>query len=380
MSTSLTSAQQNALIYAPKPFAALSMLSSIFAFYYLIVRHPDKRKKMYHRLVLAAFGNVFVLSFCLLYGYWALPVSTNISGAAGNNVTCAIQGSLYIVTWLAYASYVASFSIYGLYAVKNNFQQDKFQWIEKWIHVCAYAPPVTLLIISGAVKIMNPDSHPVCRVAELHIHKGEPTLVYDVIMTAFVMVDFVTGTTVILYLWRNFSEIQGKVDNYVGIRRLIESARQKRLRDVTIQTGLYLLLFSYGYFVPIVFMWIGMASPATEYYLVIISKCLIASQGFVFTIIYFVLQKPELEVKDVYLAPSLEKRTHTTVSKIRLNAKLPKKTLIFPQFSFRIFDGEPAEDSPWAQYIDVSIAGDNSEFIQSIQDREIDNGLMTSLL
>ena len=65
-----TTTQMRALAYAPKPFAALSFLSSLFGMYYLLIRHPEKRKRMYHRLILSTFVCIMPLSFCLFLGTW----------------------------------------------------------------------------------------------------------------------------------------------------------------------------------------------------------------------------------------------------------------------------------------------------------------------
>ena len=41
-------------------------------------------------------------------------------------------------------------------AVKNNFQEEKYAWMEKWIHVEAYLLPVTLAIVAAVEGWINP--------------------------------------------------------------------------------------------------------------------------------------------------------------------------------------------------------------------------------
>ena len=65
-----TLTQQRALAYALKPFAFLSFCSSIFIIYYLTVKHPERRKRMYHRLMLASFVCFLPLSFAMFVGTW----------------------------------------------------------------------------------------------------------------------------------------------------------------------------------------------------------------------------------------------------------------------------------------------------------------------
>ena len=70
-----TTSEQRALAYAPKPFALLSFLSSLFVMYYLLIRHPEKRKRMYHRLMLSTFGCFLPLSFAIFWGTWVRAIA-----------------------------------------------------------------------------------------------------------------------------------------------------------------------------------------------------------------------------------------------------------------------------------------------------------------
>ena len=367
-----TLAQQRALVYAVKPFAALSILSSMYVFYYLLVRHPEKRSRMYHRLILATFVNLFVNSLATFARSWALPADTNYVGAVGNNVTCSVVGAFFIVTWMTVASYYTSLSIFGLVAVKNNFRQEKFHWIEKWIHIWVYTCPLIVVICCAIDWDQDWDF---CRVAALH--HGNLKLPDKLILT-FVSIDFIVGVSTILYLWIKFPEIQKQVDDAIGMRRLIESAMKKRYRDVTKQTGLYLLLFGYSYFLPVLFIWVETLD-SWVYTLGIVALCVNASQACLFTIIYFSLQKPDIDAEAKYAVPTSGSE-QLTVAQIRENAKRPRNLSIVPRFSFCIFDGEPAEDSPWAQYFEEASESVDNIFVESMQDKQIDNGMMTSLL
>jgi hypothetical protein len=224
MIDSASQTQQRALLaYAPKPFAALSIFSAIYIFYYLLWSHPEKLRRVYHHLVLAAFANVLICSICSFVGSWALPIETNVVGASGNMTTCSVQGELFTVGWLALASYYAGFGVYGLTAVKNNFHQGSIKWIEKWIHLWAFGIPAVCLIASGVYMAKHPVSDIFCTVSKLEVHYTQPSMKF-VIYTSFVMVDFLIGTGTMIYLWVNFFQIQKQVDHAAGLKRFIESA------------------------------------------------------------------------------------------------------------------------------------------------------------
>ncbi len=141
MPTSLpTQVQQRAIAYTPKPFAALSLLASLYVFRHLI-EHPKKRCKMYHRVVGHMNISIFVQGICMLWGNWvislsfrhpsvmilsvsrhhtfdleltefnlfclrrhyehgqAVPDGTHFAGAAGTVQTCTVQGFFSKATW-----------------------------------------------------------------------------------------------------------------------------------------------------------------------------------------------------------------------------------------------------------------------------------------
>lgn len=328
--------------------------------------------------------NVLIFSMCFFIGSWALPADVDMVGASGNMATCTVLGASFTVGWIALAAYYAAFGVYGLVAVKNNFQQEKIRWLEKWIHLWAYVPTLCILIGEGVYLSANDGSNTFCSVAKLEIHYARPSLRYS-IGASLVLADFLVGTVTILYLWFNFSNIQKQVDDYTGMRRLIESARKRRLKEVSQQTALYLFLFSYGYFISILSIWIDLFTVGNWVYnLSIVGACMSASQGVIFLLIYFVLQRPEMELKDLtgyFASKSSGHYVNNTVDEIRQNAKQPKKrNTLLPRFSFCIFDGEPAEDSPWAQFFEDDSAADDYAYIKSIQEHDVDDGLMTALL
>ena len=86
-----------------------------------------------------------------------MPVGTSwVVGASGNDNTCTAQGFLYDWTYVAFPFYYASFSVLALVSVKNNFKEEKYAWIEKWIHLGAYIPPLIFSIFATVRGWMKP--------------------------------------------------------------------------------------------------------------------------------------------------------------------------------------------------------------------------------
>ena len=89
-----TIAQQRGLAYGPKPLAALSFFSSWYVVRHLLFQQPQKRQRMYHRLVLAQNIAMLPLSLAYFFTTWPVPEGTpNIIGAVGNVQTCTAQGA-----------------------------------------------------------------------------------------------------------------------------------------------------------------------------------------------------------------------------------------------------------------------------------------------
>lgn len=149
--------QQRAFAYAAKPFALLSFLSSLWIIYRLLIRCAKRKLTMYHRLILSAAFCLSILSFCLFWGTWAMPVGTTyVVGASGNNNTCEAQGFLYDWAYIAFPFYYASFSVLALVSVKHNFKEEKYVWMEKWIHLLAYVPPLIFVIYASISDWLGP--------------------------------------------------------------------------------------------------------------------------------------------------------------------------------------------------------------------------------
>ena len=92
-----TITQQRGFAYAPIPFGALSLLSSTYVIYYLLIKERQKLERLYHRLVLVMNFALLPLTFTYIWSMFAVPEGTpDYVGAVGSIATCTAQG-LYLL-------------------------------------------------------------------------------------------------------------------------------------------------------------------------------------------------------------------------------------------------------------------------------------------
>mmetsp|Transcript_11422 Transcript_11422/g.24261 ORF Transcript_11422/g.24261 Transcript_11422/m.24261 type:complete len:327 (+) Transcript_11422:178-1158(+) len=258
--------QQKAFAYAPKPFALLSFLSALLVIHYLFLRHPQKLKRMYHRIILSTFFCLLFESLALFWGTWAVPVGTpHVIGAFGNDATCATEGFLLTSFGWAESLYYASLSIYTLMAVKHNFREEKYQWIEKWIHGISIGVPLIFSIVGVAGHFFR------AGLAYCHLtfmrtcdpsvngdlqecRGGRYTLLFHVPYIWIITVSFLTSSSAMIYLYHSFEQTEDDVEQAVGMRLLIQSAKKQKLKEVAQQLGLYLFSCWFGYIVLVIWM------------------------------------------------------------------------------------------------------------------------------
>eukprot|EP00571_Detonula_confervacea_P010843 CAMPEP_0172301512 /NCGR_PEP_ID=MMETSP1058-20130122/3388_1 /TAXON_ID=83371 /ORGANISM="Detonula confervacea, Strain CCMP 353" /LENGTH=425 /DNA_ID=CAMNT_0013011655 /DNA_START=269 /DNA_END=1543 /DNA_ORIENTATION=- len=414
-----STSQQRALAYAQKPFAAISFLSTLFVMYYLLIRHPEKRKRLYHRLILATFCCFMPLSFAMFLGTWVSKVNINphnkqayeltfyphltqampagtpwAVGTSGTSLTCSIQGFVEITFYLAFPFYYASFSILAYLSVKSNFKEENYAWIEKWIHIGAYLLPLTVSIVAAVNGWINPGLSTCtlnipgkCGVTfDPNCHHVKSSRLYGP-LAAIVMIELLIGTVTIVFLLCTFEKIQKEVDGTIGMKRIVEKARKRRLKEVAVQTGLYIISFWFGYVPKLIETFARFTAEEINYELITFSNCIFAFQGFIILVIYFALQqKSRRESTCILPGPAAERdNAQETVSKIRANAAMPRSPTwkgSLSRFSFHIFDGTPEEDSPFAAYFDDDL--EDSGLSETVSEQEEngppENSLVTSLL
>mmetsp|Transcript_17852 Transcript_17852/g.27120 ORF Transcript_17852/g.27120 Transcript_17852/m.27120 type:complete len:402 (+) Transcript_17852:332-1537(+) len=384
--------QMRAFAFSAKPFALLSFLSSLWIIYSLLIRCGKKRLTMYHRLILSAAFCLNILSFCLFLGTWAMPVGTLWAvGAAGNENTCTAQGFLYDWAYVAFPFYYASFSVLALVSVKNNFKEEKYAWIEKWIHLGAYVPPL-IFVIYATVKGWIKAGVALCTFTYyIEVNPDMSHRIFHKVLMGVQFVELLVATITIAYLWFNFTKIQSSIDAAIGMKKIKEEARKQRTRDVAIQSGIYLVSFWFMYIANIVSMFIYYFSDHMPYNTEIVANIITGTQGIILLGVYYGVKQNDCVKLPTRV--SIHDERYDTVSKIRANAtnqeERPRLSILNP-YTFRIFDGTPAEDSPWAAFLEDDIESFDGDEIntqsseaEGISNRallEAENDLTTGLL
>jgi len=158
MSTTTPSlAQQKGLAYACKPFAIISFLSSSYIIYYLLHKERKRLSRIYQRLVLSMNIALLPLSTSYILGSWAIPEGTpNYISASGNIATCTAQGFISIMFAMVVPTYYGSLVLQAFMGMKNNYNEMKYKWIEKYIHLVAWVYPCLVTLVPALTDNINP--------------------------------------------------------------------------------------------------------------------------------------------------------------------------------------------------------------------------------
>ena len=77
----------------------------------------------------------------MMYGTAAIPQSVDVLGSYGNTATCTTQGFFIYLTGSTAIFYYSSFSVYSFVGVLQNFEKEKYMWVEKYIHILVHIYP-----------------------------------------------------------------------------------------------------------------------------------------------------------------------------------------------------------------------------------------------
>jgi len=267
-------------------------------------------------------------------------------------------------------------------AIKNNFKEEKYGWIEKWVHLAAICVPCVLASIVAARENFNAniggcfltkaplgcelDPNMECqrgmgiRYLELVVGLGL-LLLYSV---------FPPSVMISLYCW--IGKVQKKMEGSRGMIKVRETARKRMMQNVAWQISLYLVSFwSTWVFGIITSAYRILTREKVPYDLSILARCMYAFQGFILAMVYFTLQRRGKSKVDIESASTMNQisapsnspgqKFQTNISYIREHAEIKIKSepgvaeddiMEEKRYDFNIFDGAPDEDSPWARFID----------------------------
>mmetsp|Transcript_32993 Transcript_32993/g.43971 ORF Transcript_32993/g.43971 Transcript_32993/m.43971 type:complete len:440 (-) Transcript_32993:168-1487(-) len=378
--------QQRASAYALKPLAALSFLSGCYVIYHILVQKPEKLKRMYHRIILAM--NICLLPYAItdFVGTWAMPAGTPYRlGALGNQTTCTIQGFLSIVFSFAVPYYYSSLSIYSCFAVRNSFKEESYRHIEKWIHLSAVCISLPVAVFFAAIEGINPNAT-VCYAAEFPPNcandPGVPCerggdsvsmMIKKIYALCIIFVTFVIPPMALLYLRASIKKVNRDTKGSVGKKKMIESFRKRALKDLSAQSGLYLLSFWSTHIIGYVYFSFYLITGKFSDDISILSGCCTSVQGVVLVLVYFRLEAKTANRGDVACkvhSAEVERQqgdsgnNKFTVSDIRESARCykPRESIGSERkYSFHIFDGEADESSPWAKFLNPDDDSENDD-------------------
>lgn len=146
------------------------------------------------------------------------------------------------------------------------------------------------------------------------------------------------------------------------MKKIREEARKQRTKDVAIQSGIYLASFWFMHIADIVAMAIYHFAHKMPFNALIVAHIITGTQGMVLLGVYYGAKQRDpdkLLARNSAVAVTFDvDDKNETVSMIRAKAanhtQRPRLSILQPA-SFRIFDGTPAEDSPWAAFLEDDI-------------------------
>ena len=380
-----TSTQQKGLAYAPLPFAVISFLSSSFVIYHILCQQPEKKKRLYHRLVLAMNLALLPQSFSNIWATWAVPEGTpNYANAVGSVNTCTAQGFISFMFGIVVSVYYGSLVLQAFMGIKNNFREEKYSWIEYVVHIVAYGWGLALAAVIAATENLNPNGAgcfyakypPDCDNSDpdgIPCERGEDidVFIFLFLFTQVILyVIFPPSVILTMYCWiKKMEKISSKRFN-AGMSVLREAFRKQMMQNMYKQVSLYLLSFWFTWMFGAIHFVYKTLSGDPAYGLHIFANCIFAFQGFVMMMVYFTLQKmgrPKVDIKQESSFPRPGYTKQLTVQDIRASAAGKSEGMssevisesLKSSFNFNIFDGTPNEDSPWAMFIDPDT--DNEE-------------------
>ena len=168
-----TDAQRITLATVPRIAACISLVSSG---YMAVAAFRQRRSRIYHRLMFGLTIHMIQYSVWNIYGPAAVPVGTpNVWGAAGNTKTCTAQGFFLQIASQAGYFYYVLLAAYSFQAVRNNFNEEKYIWMEKWIHVAVHVWPIGTAFYLLSIEAFNSLGHYSCWISSIPFGCGNDT-------------------------------------------------------------------------------------------------------------------------------------------------------------------------------------------------------------
>uniref|UniRef100_A0A7S2VZK4 G-protein coupled receptors family 2 profile 2 domain-containing protein n=1 Tax=Eucampia antarctica TaxID=49252 RepID=A0A7S2VZK4_9STRA len=246
--------QQKALAIAPKFGAFLSLASSTYTIVD-ICQCPDRKGKVYHRLVLVMLTVNIISSALQFVGTWALPNESGMYLASGTKGTCTVQGTIYVFSILSKMIYFSMLPLFSYLAIRCDFDEIKLRRYEPWFHITALPWPIASAVIGGIKGFMNP-SGPWCFVARNppgcenngNCNHGKMQG-YILMNLGTVCTFFILANVMIVAAFILVRKKQKQNMSLIGKKKVVEGFRQNRATAVKRQAALYFgaLYLTFGF-------------------------------------------------------------------------------------------------------------------------------------
>jgi len=355
--------EQKLLFVLSKTTPIISIMASSYLII-IVMRDPKKRKKIFHRIMVALSMNSILFSVMFFLQSWAAPKSIPIYGAIGSQRTCNTQGFIVLFSYFAISSYYILLSIFAVYSVLNNFDETWFLKNEVVVHTTLYALPVIISTTALVKGYLNPSLYNMCILAthpkrchrvenRTECIRGGDTF-YSIFSIAFFalcflafMLSFLLFLVLIIYVRRreNINAI------LIGKERIgIENLRKKKSRIIAIQASIFSITFMTTFVLPTVVGFIARYNNKTSIILSAISFVCVSLNGLINLIVYLRLVHRQLDhtvtqLPTIYPQPSTIEQKKCRVGKC-LNS------LSMSASDFSIFDGTNPSSSRMGQFID----------------------------
>jgi len=353
--------QQQFIAYAPKPASLLSIACSIFMIQ-RILRDPLRKKKVYHRIILAL--SVHTIIFCLgmFFGTWPMPKDSLTAnyGAMGTDKTCTAQGFIVMFETMTVASLYLSLSLFSFLAVRNDFKEQILRKYEFWLHTFIYVIPLTMACIALKQGFINPeinqcfiDTVPMgCASNDsiecLHDYTGINE--YVIFCFGYIYLTLIVALLLTVSLYLSEKKKEKRNERMRGRNKHRENARKLKSRIVLTQSGLYLWAFVCTYIIPIIFRNLKFCFGTRNFPLYALGLIMISLQG---VLNLFVYQRLSLSKRSLS-ASSKELKLEPLKKRVSLSNSCTGKMLcIGDQPEFSIFDGTHASEV-WSSFIHES--------------------------
>ena len=145
---------EKTLVILPKFTGMLSILGSSLIIYH-ILKSPDRRRLVYHRLVMTMSLSDLLSSFAIFISSWPMPAGSAYL-AVGNQATCDAHGFVAQAAAIATPSYNTMLSIYYYLVVSNAWTERRVASLEKYFHLWPIALGLSTSIASVFMDLFTP--------------------------------------------------------------------------------------------------------------------------------------------------------------------------------------------------------------------------------